>query len=358
MHLSSLTINTIELSCFESFAHLKILNLSGTNLSEIKPNVFNYLDNLVHLNLSKNKISTIHLDSFKGLVRLEYLNLSFNYIRRIDSNLIFKKLSTLKHLDLRASTSREITFEENNSFDYLVNLETLELSCFNSAKLFKNLNKLNNLKLFNVDYLFLNDVETDSLLSIKKVSIESEDIEKNILRFLKNLDNLEALEVIFKTEKPITLSLSNKLKRLSIKSTKLTLMEKGEHLLFDSLEEFHYSNSLFASLHEFSFETSKLSRIKKLSLENVRFEKCLKNLLKLNFLECLILKNVHFKDYSVLCKIIENSTHLSSLNLSSCNLNEKKFHFESRDLYFSLKELYLDFNLFSSVNSFIVSVKL
>jgi Leucine-rich repeat (LRR) protein len=345
-------INTIEFGCFEIFNRLEILDLSENGLTEIKQYDFNFLENLKHLNLSNNSIKTIHSDSFLSLKNLEYLSLGFNLIEKIEPASHFKSLTSLKHLDLRSRNNYEINFVNQSSSNCFSKLETLECSfkCFYDN--FDSFRTLNYLKITDTDDHYIGSEISPSPV-LKRISIEINEIKNNTQDFLKKATGLEEIQLKVNSDKATNFFVFDNLKSLRVHAAKINFSNIKNDLVYKNLNEFSYRNS-FLMPSEFTFDFRKVPNIKCLCLENAKFEKSLETLQYLTFLQSLLFKNIEIRNFKLFCKTLTALPHLSVISLKNCNLNEQKFILNfnnNHELKTQLKELHLDMNKFSNINS-------
>jgi hypothetical protein len=343
-------INTIELGCFEIFNRLEILDLSENGLTEIRECDFNFLDNLIHLNLSNNTIKKIHSDSFSSLKKLEYLSLGFNLIEKIEPASLFKNLISLKHLDLRTRNNCEIYFVNKSSSNCLVKLETLECSFKFFHDNFDSFRMLNYLKITDIDDYYAGSQVFPSP-ALKRISIEIDEITNNTRDFLKKATSLEEIELKVNSDKATKFFIFDNFKCLRVNAAKINFIKSD--LVYKNLNEFNYRNS-FLNLSEFIFDFSKVPNIQCLCLENIKFEKSLETLKYLTLLQSLLFKNIEIRNFKLFCKALTGLPHLSVISLKNCNFSEQKFilNFDNNpELKTKLKELHLDLNTFSNINS-------
>ena len=343
-------IESIENGCFEIFNRLEVLDLSNNQLTKINECDFSHLINLKHLNISNNAIKTIHSDSFLNLEKLESLSLGFNFIEKIESNL-FKNSTSLKHLDLRTWKNGEIFFIENTCKfqEKFHNLQMLECSFKIFHHHFESLKNLNYLKIVENEEYFMRRELVDSLPNLKRISIETDELNKSTIEFLRKLTSLEELEIEIKSKKTIKLNIFKNLKKFKIRATKLSLSNTNVDTVYKNLMEFCYCGSFLES-SEFIFDFNKILNITELCLENLKLVTSLKTLESLTCLESLKFKNVEFKDLNFFCKILNKLVNLRIIKLNCCKFNEQ--YLIINDVQKSaVKELHLDFNVFSNLNA-------
>lgn len=156
-------LTSINENIFQSLVTLEELNLGGNKINKIEPRAFENLKNLKKFNLNFNEITEINPNIFKSfeyLTDLQELDLGGNRNDKIDPK-AFEKLKNLKTLILRSNAFTEIDqVDLCESFKYLPRLQELDLSknkieniCPNAFEKLKSLKKLslcdNNLKEIN-----------------------------------------------------------------------------------------------------------------------------------------------------------------------------------------------------------------
>ena len=201
LNLESVQLRQIDKDVFANLPNLESLNLSYNNLQFLESNTFNGLNNLKKLILRSAIKESIHSKAFDQLVNLEYIDLSYNYgLRQLDVNL-FNNLFKLIHLDL-SDNSFEILKHE--TFKSLTSLKVFHLNSFECDRIEENpFNYLLNLEILNIDiqnyvnyFQFKNDIKLDKL-SIKKwnvkfsnklnlVNLKTLDLSHNVLKRIKN----------------------------------------------------------------------------------------------------------------------------------------------------------------------------
>ena len=201
LNLESVQLRQIDKDVFANLPNLESLNLSYNNLQFLESNTFNGLNNLKKLILRSAIKESIHSNAFNQLLNLEYIDLSYNYgLRQLDVNL-FNNLFKLIHLNL-SDNSFEILKHE--TFKSLTNLKVFHLNSFECDRIEENpFNYLLNLEILNIDiqnyvnyFQFKNDIKLDKL-SIKKwnvkfsnrlnlVNLKTLDLSHNVLKTIKN----------------------------------------------------------------------------------------------------------------------------------------------------------------------------
>jgi Leucine-rich repeat (LRR) protein len=181
-------VNTkTRLSSFRKFFTLRpneILKLTELNLRDNNVTELNEvflmrakLSNLVKLDLSNNLISSIELNTFKYLQQLETLDLSNNKLVYL-SNAVFSGLKNLKNLILKSNLISNLIAAQFNS---LPMLQFLDLSS----------NKITNLEGSN--FIYLNN--------LNKLQIEFNPLQRVATDTFKYLKNLKFIDLTSKFDK-------------------------------------------------------------------------------------------------------------------------------------------------------------
>lgn len=168
--------------CFASFSQLKHLNLSHNSISYISVTAFEGISELKSLSLSYNKLSSITNIATK-LINLKFLYISYNYISKIDD------LNSMIGLEEVKLDHNEIKLIDENAFQTLSNLETLDLSGNQIRWVhshFQNNNNLRELRLTDNNIIGIGRAAVDGK-RLKKISINGN---KNILLMVLMLDGV------------------------------------------------------------------------------------------------------------------------------------------------------------------------
>lgn len=120
---------------------LKYLNLASNNIKNIQSELMNNC-NLEYLNINNNRIDFIQSDAFRNLKKLKYLNLGSNFIKSVDiSSVRFPYYLE----ELNISGNRIMYFASNRSY----------------------LSRLRSLKILDLSYNYLREMEPDCLKGSK-----------------------------------------------------------------------------------------------------------------------------------------------------------------------------------------------
>jgi len=209
---------------------------------------------------------------------------------------------------------------------------------------------LNYLKITDIDDYYAGSQVFPSP-ALKRISIEIDEITNNTRDFLKKSTGLEEIELKVNSDKATKFFIFDNFKCLRVNAAKINFIKSD--LVYKNLNEFNYRNS-FLNLSEFIFDFSKVPNIQCLCLENIKFEKSMETLKYLTLLQSLLFKNIEILNFKLFCKALTASPHLSVISLKNCNLNEQKFILNldnNHELKAKLKELHLDLNSFSNINS-------
>lgn len=134
---------------FLDLSNLEYLDLSENAITQLAPSSFKSLRNLINLRISSNPLSgTLETDTFDGLVSLPTLDISCNLLEIIQ-NASFNDMAELKELNMSRSEIKELQY---NVFVHTGYIETLDLS-YNKLETFS----VNMSELVGLSTLFLNN---------------------------------------------------------------------------------------------------------------------------------------------------------------------------------------------------------
>ncbi|XP_017135295.1 leucine-rich repeat-containing G-protein coupled receptor 5 [Drosophila miranda] len=295
---------------FETFPHLKTLDVSNTNILELTRNTFSAASNLTYLNLSYNNLTSIQTSVFIGANSLMRLDLSYNEIASLSVN-AFNGLQIINKLLLTGNRLRELhdeifmdnEFLENVSFEGNF-LTYIRPEVFSGMRRIKEVNLSNN-----------------QLVSIHPDTFaEAASLESLMLSF----NQLKDFQL---TGKSIVHQLHldhNQLTNLTINATRFV---RASHNAISQL-----------ILHQsLQLETLELSANRLQSIANVT------NLTSLHYLD-LSDNPIGQLNVSTFAQL----KRLRSLNLRGNGIRELKFGMFSKQKY--LEELDLSFNNMTSLN--------
>lgn len=308
------------------------MNLAQNEFKDI-PRSYSSYRNLKQLNMTHNKMLKLYLDS--KLPYLEILDVSHNFINQIEFNLI--KMEYLFYLDLSNNPLRRLPklndyfkslkylFLNNCSLTHIGNITYLnsltELHLSNNPITKFNYNFYSDkLRVLDISYCNLNNVNTSSLSSVQMLNLSHNAIESISENFLNSLDSARIID----------------LSHNKISSLPEDLILLGRHLeqLFlgnNPIKEFTYINSPSIVLIDLSY--CHISQIYQVSLEGMP------SLTELNL------------NNNRLTSIPDNikSDSLYRLDISSCrikSINNKTFKY-----LINLHELNLEDNLLTTIDS-------
>ena len=335
-----------ELNGIEYLSNLKELNLENNQLKKIN---LRYNELLTNLNIANNNLDRINLNFNKNL---EYLNLSKNNLSKFDT----LPISKIKKLDLSNNSIEDIK---------LTNMKDILSLRLKNNKL-KEVNLKNNLKLEELDISF-NDIKELSYFSnltsldIENTNIEDVIVNKELKRvniastkfknidFIKNLENLEDLNIANTNISILDLSKYTNLKTLNISDTYLDKLNIKDNLFLQILKasKAHIKNIDLNSNKDLEIidlsnnkieeiDLKSLINLKKLNLSNNKLKTIdlnkNKNLISLflNSNELIELDTSIFKDLEILEvgnnnieKIdLKNNPNLIKLNISSTKIKD------------------------------------
>ncbi|XP_002006957.2 chaoptin [Drosophila mojavensis] len=144
------TLLSVPFRLFETFAHLKTLDVSYTSILELTRNTFSAASNLSYLNLSYNNLTSVQTSVFIGANALMRLDLSYNRISQLSEN-AFCGLHNLNKLQLTGNRLTDLhkdIFKDNEyleSVSFESNLLTfIQPEVFNRMRRIKEVNLSNN----------------------------------------------------------------------------------------------------------------------------------------------------------------------------------------------------------------------
>lgn len=123
-NLSKVELETMPMEIFWESKNVPMLDISHNKLTEIPSHIFFNAYVLKNVNFANNSIKVIAPMALEGAINLQTLNLSYNHINELDSRIL--NLPNLLTLDL---SNNNLTQSLNHTFDKLVNLKQLKLSC-------------------------------------------------------------------------------------------------------------------------------------------------------------------------------------------------------------------------------------
>jgi len=170
---------------------LHYIDLSNNNITEIQMSDFNGYANISVLNLSNNGVSDIGEDSFKELINMTHIYLSDNNISYLPPN-TFNKNSNLKKLYLK---NNPLTLPQNKSIVQSDSITYLDIAFCNitvlPAEMFA---ALPNLVAIRLDGNVLNNITNkafEPLKNLEEIYMESETVkcaQKSYQEFLNYLE--------------------------------------------------------------------------------------------------------------------------------------------------------------------------
>ncbi|TDG48108.1 hypothetical protein AWZ03_005525 [Drosophila navojoa] len=144
------TLLSVPFRLFETFTHLKTLDVSYTSILELTRNTFSAASNLSYLNLSYNNLTSVQTSVFIGANALMRLDLSYNRISQLSEN-AFCGLHNLNKLQLTGNRLTDLhkdIFKDNEyleSVSFESNLLTfIQPEVFNRMRRIKEVNLSNN----------------------------------------------------------------------------------------------------------------------------------------------------------------------------------------------------------------------
>ncbi|KAL5289085.1 hypothetical protein ACFFRR_009341 [Megaselia abdita] len=345
-----MTLNKEDLN----FKDLKTLHIVSNRLSTLKENTLSYLTALEEVDFSYNQVHSISGKLFSGVLNLKLINLKNNSIGELPTNL-FTNLTKLQHIDL--SCNELIVIEEHTFQD---NLDLICVKLMNNhIKRFAlhlpsihfldlSMNQLEDLKVKNVNYLYVNQCllktlnisgscfvleannnELEHITIDDQKSMISIRLSNNVLKNISNFDDMGTLEILdisnnFLSHDGFIGNVFKSLKILNLKNFFIDTVDIREQFSeYDSLQ------SLVISISQTELSLSKmlplLRSLKELTAygENIRSisrDDDLKSIFP--NLERFILKN-HKLNYNQRV-ILKNQ--LAKLNIEFIDLDDEQHH--------------------------------
>ncbi|KAH8416309.1 hypothetical protein KR222_006900, partial [Zaprionus bogoriensis] len=144
------TLLYVPFHLFETFTHLKTLDVSYSGILEVSRNTFSAASNLTYLNLGYNNLTSVQTSVFNGANALMRLDLSYNRIAQLSEN-AFCGLHILNKLQLTGNRLTELHKDIFKDNEYLesVSLESNALTyvlpeVFSRMRRIKEVNLSNN----------------------------------------------------------------------------------------------------------------------------------------------------------------------------------------------------------------------
>jgi insulin-like growth factor-binding protein complex acid labile subunit len=373
LELEENNITLIHETLFQSFVYLFHLNLNSNPIKSIFENTFKSLKLLKTLRVSNTKIDSLFLNSNLQELDLSYLNVSISGIEQLTKiewiNLANSKVNCSFGLFLSSST-KYVDFSynqfkwENDSkiFNILGSaLEVLKLRQTSLQKLDQiNLKKLINLKHLYLSFNNLSYISQDSFefnLNLEYLDLSSNSlcefsIVLNKLKYL-NLDNnqINSTNEVLKDYYSIEIfkMANNRLAKYPSFEMSQIKTENVEtflefHFNQNQINEIKYFSFIFGKLLLANFTSNQISSIETDAFLNCRSlqslsiaQNQLRNLTENNFhfLFSLIHLNLSFNEIN----FIEQKTFLNLNKLKSLDLNYNKLISIENDLFVGLTNL-------------------
>ena len=293
-----------ELNGVEYLSNLKELNLENNQIKKVN---LRYNEELTNLNISNNNLERINLNFNK---KLEYLNLSKNNLSKFDT----LPISKIKKLDLSNNNISDIK---------LTNIKEIISLRIKNNKL-KEVNLKNNLKLEELDISFNKIKELSYFSSLTSLDIESTDIEDVIvnkelkrinigstkfkdIEFIKDIEDIEDLNISNTNISSLDLSKYKKLKSLNISDTYLEKFNIKDNLLLEILKA--------ERAHIKSIDLNANKDLKILNLANNKIE-------ELDLKELVNLKELNLSNNKITNLNLENLKNITSLIITNNEIKE------------------------------------
>lgn len=253
---------------------LRILNLDSNRLESFVSDWFSELTSLKKLILSSNSIA--QLDLTNGLCNLDILDLKKNKIETLPAS--FASLKSLKSLDL---SSNQISSIGDNSFNGLINLETLYLNMlrtFNkleNANSFVGLSNLTKLELQHNNLLFIEPGVFNALPNLLELNLcgNSLELDERTFSALKNLKSLNLSYNWLASLKGIIFASLSKLESLDLSMNEIE--DLADDLFLGPDKSLKWLSLSRNKLRNFNFKIleNKLMRMERIELSENPIEK-------------------------------------------------------------------------------------
>ncbi|KAH8283340.1 hypothetical protein KR054_007903 [Drosophila jambulina] len=295
---------------FETFPHLKTLDVSNTNILELTRNAFSAASNLTYLNLAYNNLTSIQTSVFIGANVLMRLDLSYNDITSLSVN-AFCGLHTISQIFLTGNRLKELHSDIFKDNEYLekVSFEGNLLTTI-QPEVFRNMRRIKEVNLSNNQLIHIHPDTFAEAASLENLVLSYNQLrnfqltEKNIVHQL-HLDN-------------------NHLTNLTINATRFV---RASH---NNISELF----LHQSLH---IETLDLSANRLTSISNIT---------NITYMLYLDVSDNPIGPLNI--STFAQLKRLRGLNLRGTGIRELKFGMFSKQKY--LEELDLSFNNLTSLN--------
>ncbi|XP_020816859.1 insulin-like growth factor-binding protein complex acid labile subunit [Drosophila serrata] len=295
---------------FETFPHLKTLDVSNTNILELTRNAFSAASNLTYLNLAYNNLTSIQTSVFIGANVLMRLDLSYNDITSLSVN-AFCGLHTISQIFLTGNRLKELHTDIFKDNEYLekVSLEGNLLTTI-QPEVFRNMRRIKEVNLSNNQLIYIHPDTFAEAASLENLVLSYNQLrnfqltEKNIVHQL-HLDN-------------------NHLTNLTINATRFV---RASHNNISEL-------ILHQSLH---IETLDLSANRLTSISNIT---------NITYMLYLDVSDNPIGPLNI--STFAQLKRLRGLNLRGTGIRELKFGMFSKQKY--LEELDLSFNNLTTLN--------
>lgn len=163
LDLSGNAVGSVNEITFEWLTEMRSLNLSNTMLSINDFKAFEPLKNLSSLDISHNNLTLVnasHFTMFAKLNQLFKLNIAYCQLRNV-SNVIQALGSTITELDVSGNSIETL---HANTFNFLINLESLNLSDTNMTSIdFSAFKILTNLRILDISSNKLREINFEPI---------------------------------------------------------------------------------------------------------------------------------------------------------------------------------------------------
>lgn len=329
LDLMSVSLKNFSKKSFDNCNSIVSIKLSYNKLQDIPDRTFSKCRVLKRLDLSFNMIFEMSDRSLDGLDNLEFLNLNSNPVKfasRALSSLINLKTLYLQNFQLNTTTDFRV-------FQYLVNLETIDLSCVHSTfDQVKNLiNLLRKLKeiILTFNYYSIVDFKFLSQFDLRVLRLDS-----NILSSIP----------------PNTFENYTNLLVLSISLNYITSLSYETFVGLHNLDQFYIGNNNIAVIPEITFDHFEELTIMDISYNEIQFlsPRHFQNLTKLKLLSIQnnrisFLQENLFMNFGNLVYLFLDRNNISSLSSSSFGLKENLTYLSvSSNLIKQIEENFFD----------------
>ncbi|ALC43942.1 CG4950 [Drosophila busckii] len=224
LNLSNNNLTSVQTSVFIGAGALMRLDLSNNRISQLSENAFCGLHILNKLLLAGNRLSELHKDIFKDNEYLESISLEANALSYVQPE-VFNRMRRIKEVNLSLNKLIKLhpdTFQEAASLESLL-LASNSLTAFHLSnksivhQLHLDYNQLSNLTINATRFVRANYNNITHLFMHQALQLETLELRGNRLQSMVNITNLTSLlhlDLAYNPIGPLSVSSFDQLKRL------------------------------------------------------------------------------------------------------------------------------------------------